>query len=90
MIAMLAYFPAAEEITLRPESRAHAGELVEEGRLTKLWKRSGLGRIDLAAIGAGDIVSVTGLNSASIANTIGSPELTTPLPPGNIEPPTLR
>ena len=58
--------------------------------MTKLWKRSGLGRIDLAAIGAGDIVSVTGLNAASIANTIGSPEITTPLPPGNIEPPTLR
>lgn len=73
-----------------PEAPAHAGEMVEEGRLTKLWKRSGLGRIDLAAIGAGDIVSVTGLTSASIANTIGSPELSTPLPPGNIEPPTLR
>lgn len=73
-----------------PEGILCAGELVEEGRLTKLWKRSGLGRIDLAAIGAGDIVSVTGLNQASIANTIGSPEVTTPLPPGNIEPPTLR
>lgn len=63
---------------------------MEEGRLTKLWKRSGLGRIDLAAIGAGDIVSVTGLNAASIANTISSPDVATPLPPGNIEPPTLR
>ena len=67
-----------------------AGELVEEGRLTKMWKRSGLGRIDLAAIGAGDIVSVTGLAAASIASTIGSPALEAALPPGTIEPPTLR
>ena len=67
-----------------------AGELVEEGRLTKMWKRSGLGRIDLAAIGAGDIVSVTGLAAASIASTIGSPALESALPPGTIEPPTLR
>lgn len=63
---------------------------MEEGRLTKLWKRSGLGRIDLEAIGAGDIVSVTGLAAASIANTISSPMLEKPLPPGIIEPPTLR
>ncbi len=66
------------------------GNLLEEGRLTKMWKRSGLGRIDLTTIGAGDIVSVTGLTAASIASTIGSPDLATPLPPGTIEPPTLR
>jgi GTP-binding protein len=62
----------------------------EEGKLTKIWKRSGTGRIDLELAGAGDIVSVTGLASARIADTVGSMSLLTALAPGAIEPPTLR
>lgn len=62
----------------------------EEGRLTKMWKRSGLGRLELAAVSAGDIVSVAGAGSARIADTLGSPNLEQPLEPGVIEPPTLR
>lgn len=67
-----------------------AGGSGEDGKLTKIWKRSGTGRIDLDIAGAGDIVSVTGLASARIADTVGAHSLSAALEPGEIEPPTLR
>ncbi|EIE25836.1 GTP-binding protein TypA [Coccomyxa subellipsoidea C-169] len=67
----------------------HTGNPGEEGRLTKIWKRSGLGRLELEAAGAGDIVSVTGAGTARIADTVGSLDLEEALAPGIIEPPTL-
>ena len=67
-----------------------AGQAGEVGKLTKLWKRSGLGRMDLQAASAGDIVSVSGAGTARIADTLGAPNLAEPLAPGVIEPPTLR
>ncbi|KAK9916112.1 hypothetical protein WJX75_008777 [Coccomyxa subellipsoidea] len=67
----------------------HTGAPGEEGRLTKIWKRSGLGRLELNTAGAGDIVSVTGAGTARIADTVGSPDLEEALAPGVIEPPTL-
>ena len=67
-----------------------AGGPDEDGKLTKIWKRAGTSKIDLDTAGAGDIVSVTGLSTARIADTIGTPSLTEALEPGHIEPPTLR
>ncbi|CAL8470047.1 g9589 [Coccomyxa elongata] len=67
----------------------HTGAPGEEGRLTKVWKRSGLGRLELEAASAGDIVSITGAGTARIADTVGSPDLEHALSPGVIEPPTL-
>lgn len=55
-----------------------------------MWKRSGLGRLELEAASAGDIVSITGAGTARIADTVGSPDLERALSPGVIEPPTLR
>ena len=69
---------------------APAGAPGEEGRLTKIWKRSGLGRLELDTAGAGDIVSITGAGTARIADTVGSLNLEEALAPGVIEPPTLR
>ena len=66
------------------------GGATEEGKLTKVWKRVGTGRLELEAASAGDIVSVTGVNAAKVADTIGAPSLAKALPPGTIEPPTLR
>ncbi len=67
-----------------------AGQPGETGKLTKIWKRSGLGRLDLQAAAAGDIVSVSGAGTARIADTLGAPDLAEALEPGVIEPPTLR
>ena len=66
------------------------GKAGEEAKLTKIWKRSGTGRIDLDTAGAGDIVSVTGIPTASIADTICATSVDLPLAPGPIDPPTLR
>lgn len=66
------------------------GDASEESKLTKVWKRVGTGRVELSAAAAGDIVSVTGLNQARVADTIGALSRANPLPPGTIEPPTLR
>ena len=67
-----------------------AGGPGEQAKLTKIWKRAGTGRMDLVVAGAGDIISVTGLSSARIADTVAAPAVSTPLAPGTIEPPTLR
>ena len=79
-------------MTLKNEIQqvSSAGGPHEDGKLTKIWKRAGTSKIDLDTAGAGDIVSLTGLNSARIADTIGSATLAQPLEPGHIEPPTLR
>ena len=58
--------------------------------MTKIWKRCGTGREDLESASAGDIVSLAGLAQASIADTIAAPSVEQPLPPGHIDPPTLR
>lgn len=66
------------------------GEPGPEGRVVKIMKRSGVGRIDLPEAGLGDIISVAGLEDAGVADTIASPEVEQALPAGAIDPPTLR
>ena len=53
-------------------------------------KRAGAGSAELPAAGAGDIVSISGIAGVGIADTICSPAVEQGLPPGHIEPPTLR
>ena len=53
-------------------------------------KRAGAGSAELPAAGAGDIVSIAGIAGVGIADTICSPSVQQGLPPGHIEPPTLR
>eukprot|EP00884_Botryococcus_braunii_P003029 jgi/Botrbrau1/12727/Bobra.67_1s0087.2 len=68
----------------------HSGGEGEGGRLTKAWKRAGgSGRIDLAEVGTGDIVSLAGVPAAGLADTVAGPGLGAPLEPGPIDPPTL-
>jgi len=65
------------------------GKLVENGRLTKLLKFEGTQRVPVTQVHAGDIICVAGLTKASVADTIGSPELTTPITSTPIDPPTM-
>ena len=58
--------------------------------MTKIFKRSGVGKIELDSASAGDVVSIAGAAAAGIADTIGASDLAAPLSPGPIEPPTLR
>ncbi|MGE5536937.1 MAG: translational GTPase TypA, partial [Acidobacteriota bacterium] len=65
------------------------GNLVEQGRITKLLAFRGLERTGVDEADAGDIVAVAGLANATVSNTICAPEVEEPLPAQPIDPPTL-
>ncbi|APT58232.1 translational GTPase TypA [Roseomonas gilardii] len=65
------------------------GTVVETGRLTKLMTFSGLDRVPVDEVQAGDIIAIAGLSDATIPDTIASPEVTEPLPAIPVDPPTL-
>ncbi len=61
-----------------------------DSKVTKIFKRSGVGKLELDSASAGDVISMTGAAAAGIADTIGAVDLAAALSPGPIEPPTLR
>lgn len=65
------------------------GTVVESGRLTKLMTFSGLERVPVDEVQAGDIIAIAGLSDATIPDTIASPEVAEPLPAIPVDPPTL-
>jgi GTP-binding protein len=65
------------------------GTVVETGRLTKLMSFNGLDRVPVDEAQAGDIIAIAGLTEATIPDTLGSPELTTPIQAIPVDPPTL-
>jgi GTP-binding protein len=67
----------------------HKGAIVEQGRVSKVLAFRGLERASLDQASAGDIVSLAGLPSATVAHTICAPEVDIPLPAQPIDPPTL-
>jgi GTP-binding protein len=67
----------------------HDGKLVEQGRVSKVLAFRGLERVALDEASAGDIVSIAGLPTATVAHTICAPEVDTPLTAQPIDPPTL-
>jgi GTP-binding protein len=67
----------------------HNGNLVEQGRVSKVLAFRGLERVALDEASAGDIVSLAGLPNATVAHTICAPEVMKPLAAHPIDPPTL-
>ena len=65
------------------------GSLVEQGRVSKVLAFRGLERVPLDEAHAGDIVSISGLTKATVADTLCAPEIDTPLKAQPIDPPTL-
>ena len=66
-----------------------AGKVVETGRASKLLAFQGLERVPVDEARAGDIISIAGLTTATVANTIAAPSVTEPLHAQPIDPPTL-
>jgi GTP-binding protein len=66
-----------------------AGNIVEEGRATKVFAFRGLDRVPVDSAEAGEIVAIAGLVKATVSNTIAEPAVTEPLPAREIDPPTL-
>ncbi len=65
------------------------GEMIEEGRITKVLAFRGLERAPIEEGFAGDIVAIAGLPEAFVSHTLCAPEVTEPLPAQPIDPPTL-
>ena len=65
------------------------GNLIEQGRISKVLAFRGLERQALDEAFAGDIITVAGLPEATVAHTICAPEVMVPLPAQPIDPPTL-
>ena len=65
------------------------GELVEQGRVSKVLAFRGLGREPIEEGVAGDIVSLSGLAKANVADTFVDPSISEPIQAQPIDPPTL-
>ncbi len=65
------------------------GEVIEEGRVSKVLAFRGLERQPVDEAYAGDIVAIAGLAEASVADTLAAPEVSQPLAAQPIDPPTL-
>ncbi len=65
------------------------GKIVETGRASKIMAFRGLERMPVDEAHAGDIISIAGLTTATVANTICDPTVTEPLHAQPIDPPTL-
>ena len=65
------------------------GQLVEQGRVSKVLAFRGLERVPVDEGLAGDIVSLAGMTKANVADTFCDPSVTVPLEARPIDPPTI-
>jgi GTP-binding protein len=65
------------------------GNVVEEGRATKVFAFRGLDRVPVDSAEAGEIVAIAGLIKATVSNTFADPAVSEPLHARPIDPPTL-
>jgi GTP-binding protein len=65
------------------------GTVVQTARLTKILAFRGIERIPVEEAEAGDIIAIAGLEDTTVADTICAPEVMTPIPTKEIDPPTL-
>jgi GTP-binding protein len=65
------------------------GEVLEQGRLTKLLAFDGIKRVPVEEAVAGDIVAIAGIEKASVSDTIGGLDLVSSVPSTPIDPPTM-
>lgn len=77
----------------KPTESVHAlsrdGSVVEKGRISKVLAFRGLDQAPVDVAEAGDIVSIAGLETATVADTICVPSVSTPIEAQPIDPPTL-
>ncbi|HBJ93555.1 translational GTPase TypA [Ponticaulis sp.] len=79
--------------TVKPNMAVKAlnrnGEIVEQGRVSKVLAFRGLERSPIDEGVAGDIVSIAGLTKATVADTICALDVTEPMQAQPIDPPTI-
>lgn len=65
------------------------GDLIEQGRLTKVFVFRGVEKVAVDRAEAGDIVAIAGLVKGSVSDTICSLEVSNPIASTPIDPPTM-
>ncbi|MBU4567992.1 MAG: translational GTPase TypA, partial [Alphaproteobacteria bacterium] len=79
--------------TVRPNQSikvlSRDGQLVEQGRVSKVLAFRGLERVPVDEGQAGDIISLAGMTKANVADTFCDPSVTVPLEARPIDPPTI-
>jgi GTP-binding protein len=65
------------------------GKLIEQGRLTKLLTFKGVDKVSVDEAFAGDIVSIAGLEKASVSDTLCDMSVSEPIKSTPINPPTM-
>ncbi|HET8727366.1 MAG TPA: translational GTPase TypA [Alphaproteobacteria bacterium] len=79
--------------TVRPNMTVRAlsrdGKVIETGRISKVLAFRGLERQPVELGEAGDIIAVSGLTKATVADTIADPAVEEAIPAQPIDPPTL-
>jgi GTP-binding protein len=65
------------------------GNVVEQGRISKILAFRGIERTPIEEAGAGDIVAIAGLEKFNVADTLCAPDVVEPLQAQPIDPPTL-
>lgn len=65
------------------------GEVVEQGRISKVLAFRGLERQPIDQGEAGDIVALAGLVKATVADTLAAPDISDPIEAQPIDPPTI-
>ncbi|PDO11166.1 MAG: GTP-binding protein TypA [Candidatus Reconcilbacillus cellulovorans] len=63
---------------------------VRQARVERLFGFLGLKRTEIEAAAAGDIVAIAGIRELAVGETVADPDAPEPLPPLNIEEPTVR
>lgn len=71
------------------KSMNREGQILEQGRVTKILAFRGLERVPVDEAHAGDIVAIAGLSKTTVADTICDPAATTPIIARPIDPPTI-
>ena len=81
---------AGEAIPNMPiKALARDGKVVETGRISKVLAFRGLERQPIEKGEAGDIIAIAGLQEATVADTLCSMDINTPITAQPIDPPTL-
>ncbi len=65
------------------------GAEIEHFRATRIFAFRGLETVPIDEAEAGDIVTLAGMQKATVADTLAAPEITAPLPAQPIDPPTI-
>lgn len=65
------------------------GSISSKGKVVKMFLRVGLEQIPITEAGAGDIISIAGIDASTVNHTICNPTVTTPLPHIPIDSPTI-